>query len=128
MKRRSRLAVTLLTLAVHLLAPIGAYAAPRPGLASSDFCSALTPADGVLGRLRAAQVPGTPAQHPRHPQHSHCPSCLGMSVALATAPPAEPFFVAPLALSGASGDPARTIVAAHPTLLPPLRGPPAIPL
>jgi hypothetical protein len=36
MKRRGRLAVTLVTLATHLLAPVAAYAAARPAAFSSD--------------------------------------------------------------------------------------------
>jgi hypothetical protein len=127
MNRRHRLVVTLVTLAVHLLAPIGAYAAPQPAPGSNDFCSAIQPGGGAFVRERATRLnSGGPARHSGHSQHSHCPSCLGASVVLASAPPAAPFVVAPSGLAGVLGDPGRTDVVQRPPLFPPLRGPPAI--
>ncbi len=71
MTRRFRLAVTLATLAMHLLAPVGAYAAVRPAAAFGDYCSAAArtavPSDDqrprAAARVRAADS-GVPA-----PQH-----------------------------------------------------------
>jgi len=131
MKRRCRLAVTLVTLAMHLLAPVGAYAAARPAADSSDYCTAarsdVQSGDGVLAPQRGARAdPGTPAPRPSHSPHSHCPSCLGAFVAAAIPPSATPFVVRPRSLDRVPTVPARTDIAAQPALLPPLRGPPPV--
>ena len=132
MKRRCRLAVTLVTLAMHLLAPVGVYASARPAADSSDYCSAarseIPSDDGVLARQRGAQAdPGTPAPRPAHSPHSHCPSCLGVFAVLAIPPSATPFVVAaPRSLDRVPLGAARSVIAAQPALLPPLRGPPSV--
>jgi Protein of unknown function (DUF2946) len=127
MKRRCRLAVTLVTLAMHLLAPVGAYAAARPAADSSDYCTAARSdvRSGVLAPQRGARAdPGTPAPRPTHSPHSHCPSCPGAFVAAAIPPSAAPIVVRPRSLGRVTTVPARTDIAAQPALLPPLRGPP----
>jgi hypothetical protein len=130
MTRRCRLAVTLLTLAMHLLAPVGAYAV-APAIASGDFCSAATksaapPDDRVLEPERPG-IAGShaPAPLPRHPAHSHCPSCSGGSVAAAILPPAALFVVRPVAFARVTSESAGEDIAPPPALLPPLRGPPS---
>ncbi len=131
MKRRCRLAVALVTLTIHLIAPVGVYAAPRPDVVSNDFCSAATRSavesgDSVFGPQSAARADyGVPVQHRGHSPHSHCASCLGASLTVAIPPSATPFVVRPLALAGVHGDAACIDIAPHPALLPPLRGPPS---
>jgi hypothetical protein len=131
MTRRRRLAVTV-TLALHLLAPVGAYAAARPATDSSDYCSSALRAgvgssDGAVAPQRAARTDsGVPAPRSGHSPHSHCPSCLGTFVAAAIPPSATPFFVAPRSLDRVHTGAPRTDIAAQPALLPPLRGPPSV--
>jgi hypothetical protein len=129
MKRRCRLAVTFVTLAMHLLAPVGAYAAARPAADSSDYCTAarsdVRSGDGVVAPQRGARADqGTPAPRPSHSPHSHCPSCPGAFVAVAIPPAATPIVVRSPSLGRVRTVPARTDIAAQPALLPPLRGPP----
>jgi hypothetical protein len=129
MKRRCCLAVTLVTLAMHLLAPVGAYAAARPAADSSDYCSAarsdVQSVDGIHAPQRGAMPDsGAPAPRSSHSPHSHCPSCVGAFVAAAIPPSATPFVVRPRSLHRVPSAPARTDIAAQPALLPPLRGPP----
>jgi hypothetical protein len=132
MKRRCRLAVTLVTLAMQLLAPVGAYAAARPAADLSDYCSAaarpdVQSGDGVLAPLRGAQADsGVPAPRPSHSPHSHCPSCLGACVAAAIPPSTTPFVVRSRLLDRVTTGPARADITAQPALLPPLRGPPSV--
>lgn len=130
MKRR-RLVATLVTLTMHLIAPVGVYAASRPDGLMNDYCSAARSAvgsdDGVFGPQRAARGDsGIPVQRHGRSPHSHCASCLGASVAVAIPPSAAPFVVRPPALAGVHGDAARIDIALHPALLPPLRGPPSV--
>jgi Protein of unknown function (DUF2946) len=131
MKRRCRLAITLVILTVHLLAPVGAYAAARPAADWSDYCSAaarpdVQSGDGVLAPQRGARADSSaPAPRPGHSPHSHCPSCLGAFVAVAIPPSARPFVVRPRSLDRVTTGPARADIAAQPALLPPLRGPPS---
>ncbi|HEY2862304.1 MAG TPA: DUF2946 family protein [Casimicrobiaceae bacterium] len=125
-----RLAITLLTLAMHLLVPLGAYAAV-PTVASGDFCSAATksaapPDDRVLEPQRVGFAGSSaPAPSPRHPAHSHCPSCSGGSVAAAMLPAATPFVVRPVAFARAAAASAGDDIAPGSVQLPPLRGPPS---
>ncbi|MEO8565842.1 MAG: DUF2946 family protein [Betaproteobacteria bacterium] len=123
MKRRCRLAVTFVTLAMHLLAPAGAYAA-RPAAESSDYCSAATRADARSGDVVPA-TSGVPAPPPGHAPHSHCPSCLGVFAVVAIPPAATPFVVTPRSLDRAPTGAPRAVIAAQPALLPPQRGPPS---
>src|SRR6476660_2977382 len=88
-----RLAITLVTLALHLLAPVGAYAASRPAPESSDYCSA-TRADARSADVVPA-TPGVPAPRPGHAPHSHCPSCLSAVAVAAIPPSATPFVLTP---------------------------------
>jgi hypothetical protein len=125
MTRRCRLAVTLVTLALHLLAPVGAYAASRPASVSSDYCAAAARADVGSGEVVPA-TSGVPVPRPGHSPHSHCPSCLGAFAVVASPPSATPFVVTPRSLDRAATDTARTDIAAQPALLPPLRGPPSV--
>lgn len=118
MNRRFRLGIALAALALHLIAPVAAYAAVPAGSRFADFCS-------VSGN--AAPVGGWPADLPlpqpdRH-LPSHCELCLGAAAA-ALGPPALPFllFVATLGCTSPIPPPVAT---AAPTLFPPPRGPPA---
>jgi hypothetical protein len=124
MKRRCRLAVTLVTLAMHLLAPVAAYAAARPAGVSSDYCSTAA-RSAVRSHDGAGANSGVPAPRSGHSPHSHCPSCLGASAAPAILPSATPFVVRPRSLERVASGPIRTSTAAQPALLPPLRGPPS---
>ncbi|HEV7412023.1 MAG TPA: DUF2946 family protein [Casimicrobiaceae bacterium] len=131
MRRRCRLAVTLVSLAMHLLAPIGAYAAARPAADSSDYCTAASSdvqsIDGGRAPRRGARPDsGAPAPRSSHSPHSHCPSCVGAFVAAAIPPSATPFVVRPRSLDRVPGAPARADIAAQRALLPPLRGPPPV--
>jgi len=131
MRRRCRLAVTLVTLALHLLAPVGAYASARPAADSSDYCTAarsdVQSGNGVLAPQRGASTnSGVPAPRPSHSPHSHCLTCPGAFVAAAVAPSATPIVVRPRSLDRVSIVSARTDIAAQPALLPPLRGPPPV--
>ncbi|MEP6998085.1 MAG: DUF2946 family protein [Betaproteobacteria bacterium] len=129
--KRCRLAITLATLASHLLAPVVAYAAAPPTAASNNYCSAAARAadrsgDGLLVPQRAAIADsGVPAPRPRHSPHSHCPSCLGASVVAAIPPSATPFAV-PQLFGLLLVVPVRAVPAVQLVLLPPLRGPPSI--
>jgi hypothetical protein len=123
MRRRCRLAVTLVTLAMHLLAPVGAYAAARPAADSSDYCTAarsdVQSGNGVLAPQRAASTDsGVPSPRPSHSPHSHCPSCPGAFVAAAILPSATPFIVRPRSLDRVPTVSARTVIAAQPALPP----------
>jgi hypothetical protein len=131
MKRRCRLAVTFVTLALHLLAPVGAYAAARPAADSSDYCTAarsdVQAGNGVPATQReAGPDSGVPAPRPSHSLHSHCPSCPGAFVAAAIPSSATPIVVRPRSLDRVTTGPARADIAAQPALLPPLRGPPPV--
>jgi hypothetical protein len=131
MRRRCRLAVTLVTLAMHLLAPVGAYAAARPAADSSDYCTAarsdIQSGNGLLAPQRGASTDsGVPAPRPNHSPHSHCPSCPGAFVAAAIPPWATSFAVRPRSLDRVPTVSARTDIAAQRALLPPLRGPPPV--
>src|SRR6476646_1101928 len=109
MTRRCRLAVTLFTLALHLLAPVGAYAASLPAAGSSDYCSA-TRADTRSGDVVLA-TSGIPASRPGHSPHSHCASCLGAFAVAVIEPSATPFVVTPRALDRAMTGAARADIA-----------------
>ena len=125
MTRRCRLAVTLVTLALHLFAPVGAYAASRPAAGSSDYCSATARAESRSGDVAPA-TSGVPAPRPGHSPHSHCPSCLGALAVVAIPPSATLFVVAPRSVGRVPTGAARSVIAAQPALLPPLRGPPSV--
>jgi hypothetical protein len=121
----------LVTLAMHLFAPLGAYAAARPVTDSSDYCtaarSAVQSGNGVVAPQRAGSADsGVPSPRSNHSPHSHCPSCPGAFVAAAIPLSATPFVVRPRSLDRVPTVPARTDIAARPALLPPLRGPPLV--
>jgi len=132
MKRRCHRAITLATLALQLLAPVGAYAAVVPAAGSGDYCSAVVRAAFASGArvvlpLRAAAADsGVPA--PRHSHHSlaHCPSCIGASPALAIRPSTTTCVVRLLVLAAVPVGSVRVDSASSPFLLPPLRGPPSV--
>jgi hypothetical protein len=116
---------------MHLLAPVGAYAAARPVTDSSDYCTAarsdVQSGNGVLAPQRAGSADsGVPSQRSNHSPHSHCPSCPGAFVAAAIPLSATPFVVRRHALDRVPTVPARIDIAAQPALLPPLRGPPSL--
>jgi hypothetical protein len=134
MTRRYRLAVTILTLAMHLLAPIGARAAIPPTTASGDYCSGtvrttVASDDHVLvPPSPAAANSGVPAPHPTHSPHSHCPSCPVVSLAIAIPGARTSLAVNLPAPVFVAAGPIRADTANPSALLPPLRGPPPIPL
>jgi hypothetical protein len=117
MTRRARLAVTLVTLAMHLLAPIGAGAAVRPAVASGDYCSVAA---------RSAADSGVPEPRPAHSPHSHCPSCAAVSLAVAIPAPGASLAVRLLVLVRLAAGTGRADIVSRFALLPPLRGPPPI--
>jgi hypothetical protein len=98
-------------------------AAARPAAESRDACAAAAPA---APRPVDVVPSGLPAPRPVHSPHSHCPSCLGAFAVVAILPSATPFVVAPRSLHRAPTGAARTVIAAQPALLPPLRGPPSV--
>jgi hypothetical protein len=134
MNRRCRFGITLAALALHLLAPLSAYAAMRPTAGPGDYCSSalrstLPPDDALpVASQRPSADPDLPAPgRDRHEHvHAHCASCLGATLAVAILAP-----VVALAI-GPSGDyPIPTgrndlVAASTVALLPPLRGPPSI--
>lgn len=132
MTRRYRLAVTIATLAMHLLAPIGAHAAIPDATAPGDYCSSAARtavASDDHGRVLAAPRlaaanSGIPAPRPAHSPHSHCPSCPVVSLALVIPAPRMPLAVNLPALVGVVTGPVRADTATPSALLPPLRGPP----
>jgi hypothetical protein len=116
---------------MHLLAPVGAYAAARPLADSSDYCTAarsdVQSGSGVLAPQREASTnSGVPAPRPSHSPHSHCPSCLGAFAVVAIPPSAAPLVATPRSPEGAPTGVARAVIAEQPALLPPLRGPPSL--
>ena len=120
----TRLAITLVTLALHLLAPVGAYAASPPAPKSSDYCSA-TRADAHSAAGVPAS-PGVPAPRSGHSPHSHCPSCLGAFAVTAIPPSATPFVLFQRSRVRAQREAVGADIAAEGALLPPLRGPPSL--
>jgi hypothetical protein len=112
---------------MHLLAPVGAYAASRPVAQSSDYCSATARADARPSDVVPASS-GIPAPRPAHSPapHSHCASCLGALAVVAIPPSVAPFVVTPRSLERAPTSAASAVIAAQPALLPPLRGPPSL--
>ncbi|MGH8800204.1 MAG: hypothetical protein ACREX7_08160 [Casimicrobiaceae bacterium] len=132
MKRRCRLAITIAALAMHLIAPVGAYAAVRPTAAFGDYCSAAVrvglPSDaGARAQQRAASSgSGISAPLPHRHVHLHCASCFGAALAAAVLPSAPLVAVRPLALAAVTPDDACARFAFPSALLPPPRGPPSI--
>src|ERR1700694_2267590 len=116
MRSRLRVGVVLVTLAVHLLAPLGAYASATPGPGFNDFCSANRNVTALPGANPALPRPNSP----KHAS-SHCALCAG-SAAAAVLPSALSLRV-PLAHAEASLPRATcALVTAAPVLLPPSRG------
>ncbi|HEY7944777.1 MAG TPA: DUF2946 family protein [Casimicrobiaceae bacterium] len=132
MTRRFRLGIALAALAMHLLAPIGAYATVRPAVAFGDYCSTAARASLPSGvgapvqRHAATSDSDVPAPQQHRHLHTHCASCLGASLAAAVPPSTSPFAVRPVALVAVPPDPVRARAASSPVLLPPLRGPPPV--
>jgi hypothetical protein len=120
MKRRSRPAILLVVLTLHVLAPFAAYASTKPVSGYNDLCS-------VYAKTVPAGVApaGLPSQQSDRHLPSHCAFCPGGSAAAAVLPPA---IALPLSLeTGAVRAPVslRAAVVAAPILLPLPRGPPA---
>jgi Protein of unknown function (DUF2946) len=118
MRSRFRVGVVLVTLTVHLFAPLAAYASATPGPRFDDLCSA--------NRNTTALPNSTPAlPQPYAPKHasSHCAFCSGS--ASATVLPSTLSLPAPLAHAEVSLRPATSaLITATAVLLPPSRGPP----
>ena len=120
MKNRFRLGVVLVTLALHLLAPLAAYASPTPGPGFDDFCSASRNATALPGSVPALPIPYSP----KHGL-SHCSLCSGSASAALL--PGGLSLAAPLAHAEASlPRAARALVTVTAVLLPPSRGPPTV--
>jgi hypothetical protein len=120
MKSRFRVGVVLVTLAVHLLAPLAAYGSATPAPGFDDFCSANRNATAPPGSNPALPRPDSP----KHTS-SHCAYCSG-SASAAVLPSALSLPV-PVARAGVSLPPAtRALVTATAVLLPPSRGPPTV--
>jgi hypothetical protein len=120
MKSRFRVGVVLVTLAVHLLAPLGAYASATLPPGFDDFCSANRSATALPGSTPTLPLPYSP----KHVS-SHCAYCSG-SASAAVLPSALPLPVL-LALAEASLLHATCpLVTATAVLLPPSRGPPRV--
>ena len=118
MRSRFRVGVLLVTLAVHLLAPLGAYASATLPPGFDDLCSANRSATVFPGSTPALPLPYSP----KHTS-SHCALCVG-SAAAAVLPSALSLPV-PLARAEAALSPATSaLVTATAVLLPPSRGPP----
>jgi hypothetical protein len=120
MKRILRLAVVLLAVAMHVVAPVAAYAMAMPDVARGDFCSA---ARGI-----PAALPGRHAPLPSNEHHcAHAPCCVCGALDSVAPPPralavvATALDSAPAWISRSLGVPASAIMAAQP------RGPPALP-
>jgi hypothetical protein len=115
---RFRVGVVLVTLTVHLFAPLAAYASATPGPRFDDLCSA--------NRNTTALPNSTPAlPQPYAPKHgsSHCAFCSGSASAAVLpsalslpVPQAHAEVVLPAAI--------RALITAAAVLLPPSRGPP----
>jgi len=118
MKSRFRIGVVLVTLAAHLLAPLGAYASATPGPGFDDFCSVNRNATALPGSAPALPRPNSP----KHGS-SHCASCSG-SAAPALLPSLSSL---PVRLAHGRALPSRTtrtVTAVITVLLPPSCGPP----
>src|ERR1700730_4532013 len=118
MRSRFRVSVVLVTLTVHLFAPLTAYASVTPGPRFADLCSA--------NRNTTALPNSTPAlPQPYAPKHgsSHCAFCSGSASAAVL--PNVLSLPALLAHAEVSLPPAtHALIAATAVLLPPSRGPP----
>jgi hypothetical protein len=119
MERIAHLVVVMIAAAMHLAAPVIAYAATVTPAMPGDFCSASRSAP----RTPARSPSPLPASHQHHCAHAPC--CAG-GAADAAAPPVAPlaplqFAVAGVAVSTAAAisAPVAPITAAQP------RGPPA---
>jgi hypothetical protein len=118
MKRNRCLAIVLLAAAMHLVAPVAAYAATMLAAMPGDFCSA------VRGVSAAPPTPRMPLPSGEH-HCAHAPCCVGIALDSA-APPRAPFALF------AARDPVRALPSS-PVAVPPSaitaaqpRGPPAL--
>src|SRR5450631_2354095 len=113
MRSRFRVGVVLVTLTVHLFAPLAAYASATPGPRFDDLCSA--------NRNTMALPNSTPAlPQPYAPKHgsSHCAFCSGSASAAVL--PSALSLPAPAAQAEAALPHATLVsVAAISVLLPP---------
>jgi hypothetical protein len=119
MKRNRCLAIVLLAAAMHLVAPVAAYAVTMPAAMAGDFCSA------VRGAPAAPLNQRIPLQSSEH-HCAHAPCCVGGALDSAAPLPRMHFAlfaafapVRALTLSRVAVPPSA-ITAAQP------RGPPAI--
>jgi hypothetical protein len=120
MRSRFRVGVVLVTLAVHLLAPLGAYASATPQPGFDDLCSANRNATAMPGSNPALPLPASP----KHAS-SHCALCAG-SASAAILPSALPLPVLLAHAEASLPHAARPLVTATAVLLPPSRGPPTV--
>ncbi|HEV2041200.1 MAG TPA: DUF2946 family protein, partial [Casimicrobiaceae bacterium] len=119
-RSRFRVGVVLVTLTVHLLAPLAAYATATPQPGFDDFCSANRNAKALPGSTPALPLPYSPKY-----ASSHCAFCSG-SASAAVLPNALSLPV-PIAHAKVSLPPAiRALVTATAVLFPPSRGPPTV--
>jgi hypothetical protein len=120
MRRLRQLALAFVAAAMHVVAPVAAYAnasiAPLPG----DFCS-VTRTAATLGAGGIVPLPASSEHH-----CAHAPCCAGGAVNAAAPPPSAQGFLhvasagASLPVAIAPPSPAAPLVAAQP------RGPPQI--
>jgi hypothetical protein len=80
MKRNPCVVVALLATAMHLAAPVAAYAVTMPALMSGDFCSA---ARGAAAAPPSQRMPLPSSEH----HCAHAPCCVGGVLDPAAPPP-----------------------------------------
>jgi hypothetical protein len=83
MKRNRCLAIVLLAAAMHLVAPVAAYAVAMPAVAPGDFCSA---ARGTSAAPLSQRMPMPSGEH----HCAHAPCCVGIALDSAAPPPRVP--------------------------------------
>ena len=120
MRSRFRVGVVLVTLAVHLLAPLGAYASATPQPGFDDLCSANRNATALPGSTPAVPQPYSP----KHAS-SHCVYCSG-SASAAVLPSVLSLPVLLAHAEASLPHATRPLVTAEAVLLPPSRGPPIV--
>lgn len=120
MRSRFRVGVVLVTLTVHLFAPVAAYASATPPPGFSALCSANRNATALSGSTPALPLPYSP----KHAS-SHCAFCSG-SASAAILPSALSLPVLLAHAEASLPHATRPLVTAAAVLLPPSRGPPGV--
>jgi len=119
MKRYLRFVVVLLAVAMHLAAPVAAYAKVMPVGMSNDFCSA----------ARAASAPPSGQGYPQPSSEHHCahaPCCAGGALDSTALPPPVPA-VLRIAQAGIRAPQTTPVTAALAVIIAAQpRGPPAL--